>query len=95
MLAPVLKAAGYAVTPVASAEDALALLRSGRRFDVIITDIEMPGMDGFELASAVHAHPAAADVPIIGLSTWCRRRRSSAAGASASTTMSPSSTVRA
>ena len=69
MLAPVLKAAGYAVTPVASAEDALTLLRSGRRFDVIITDIEMPGMDGFELASAVHAHPAAADVPIIGLST--------------------------
>jgi two-component system chemotaxis sensor kinase CheA len=69
MLTPVLKAAGYAVTPVASAQDALALLRSGRSFDVIITDIEMPGMDGFELASAVHAHPGAADVPIIGLST--------------------------
>ena len=69
MLSPVLKAAGYAVTAVASAPDALALLRAGRRFDVIITDIEMPGMDGFELATAVHAHPAAADIPIIGLST--------------------------
>jgi two-component system chemotaxis sensor kinase CheA len=69
MLAPVLKAAGFAVTPVASAQDALALLRSGRRFDVVITDIEMPGMDGFELAAAVRAHPDSADVPVIGLST--------------------------
>jgi two-component system chemotaxis sensor kinase CheA len=25
-------------------------------------------VDGYELASAVHAHPAAADIPIIGLS---------------------------
>ncbi len=69
MLAPVLKAAGFAVTPVASAQDALALLRSGRRFDVVITDIEMPGMDGFELAAAVRANPGSADVPVIGLST--------------------------
>jgi two-component system, chemotaxis family, sensor kinase CheA len=69
MLAPVLKAAGFAVTPSASAQDALALLRGGRRFDVVITDIEMPGMDGFELAAAVRAHPACADVPVIGLST--------------------------
>ncbi len=69
MLAPVLKAAGYAVTPAASAQEALALLNAGRRFDVVITDIEMPGMDGFELATAVHAHPGAAGVPIIGLST--------------------------
>jgi len=69
MLAPVLKAAGYAVTPVGSAQEALDLLRSGRRFDVIITDMEMPGMDGFELVAAVHAHPGAADLPVIGLST--------------------------
>jgi two-component system chemotaxis sensor kinase CheA len=69
MLAPVLKAAGYAVTPVASAQDALAMLGSGRRFDVVITDIEMPGMDGFDLVSAVRALPGNAEVPIIGLST--------------------------
>jgi purine-binding chemotaxis protein CheW len=45
MLAPVLKAAGYAVTTAASASDALALLQRGRRFDVVVTDIVMPGMD--------------------------------------------------
>jgi two-component system, chemotaxis family, sensor kinase CheA len=69
MLAPVLKAAGYAVTTVASAPLALALMESGRRFDVIVTDIEMPEMDGFELASALRANPRIAEVPIIGLSS--------------------------
>ncbi len=69
MLAPVLKAAGYAVTAVASAPDALALLDGGRRFDVVITDLEMPGMDGFELASTLRGNPRTAEVPIIGLST--------------------------
>jgi two-component system chemotaxis sensor kinase CheA len=69
MLVPVLKAAGYAVTAVGSAAEALALLRGGRRFDVAITDLDMPGMDGFEFASAVHAQPATAGMPIIGLSS--------------------------
>ncbi len=69
MLAPVLKAAGYAVTAVASAADALALMEGGRRFDVVITDIEMPGMDGFEFASALRGNPRTAELPIIGLSS--------------------------
>jgi two-component system chemotaxis sensor kinase CheA len=69
MLAPVLKAAGYAVTPVGSALEALDLLRNDQRFHVIVADMEMPGIDGFKLAAAVHGHPGAAEVPIIGLST--------------------------
>jgi two-component system chemotaxis sensor kinase CheA len=69
MLAPVLKAAGYTVVTAASAEDALALVDGGRSFDVVITDIEMPGMDGFDLALALRGNPRTADMPIIGLST--------------------------
>jgi two-component system chemotaxis sensor kinase CheA len=69
MLSPVLKAAGYAVTVAASAPDALALMRDGQSFDIVITDIEMPGMDGFELASAMQGNPRTAEVPIIGLSS--------------------------
>jgi two-component system chemotaxis sensor kinase CheA len=69
MLTPVLKAAGFAVTPAASVEEALKLLSDGRRFDVVVTDIEMPGRDGFELASAVRSNARTADVPIIGLSS--------------------------
>jgi two-component system chemotaxis sensor kinase CheA len=69
MLAPVLKAAGYAVTSVASAPEALALLQAGPRFDIILTDIEMPGMSGFDLASAVRGDPRMSELPIIGLSS--------------------------
>jgi two-component system chemotaxis sensor kinase CheA len=69
MLAPVLKAAGYAATTVAAAEEALTLLRDGAQFDVILTDIEMPGMSGFDLAAAVRGNPRTASLPIIGLSS--------------------------
>jgi two-component system chemotaxis sensor kinase CheA len=69
MLSPVLKAAGYGVTPVASVEDALAWLATGRHVDVVITDIDMPGQDGFALASSLRADPKTAHIPIIGLSS--------------------------
>ncbi len=69
MLTPVLQAAGYAVTEAVSAQDALALLNDGRVFDVAVTDIEMPDMDGFEFAAAVRADARTADLPIIALSS--------------------------
>ena len=69
LLAPLIKAAGYRVVAAASAADALAALKSDTRFDLIVTDIEMPEMDGFALAEAVRAMPAAATVPIIALAT--------------------------
>jgi two-component system, chemotaxis family, sensor kinase CheA len=34
----------------------------------VVTDIEMPGMDGFELAAALRDDPATASVPVIALS---------------------------
>ena len=69
MLTPVLQAAGYAVTAVGSAREALALLEDGRPFDVAVTDIEMPDMDGFEFAEAVRADARHAALPVIALSS--------------------------
>ncbi|HYC17597.1 MAG TPA: hybrid sensor histidine kinase/response regulator [Pseudolabrys sp.] len=69
MLTPVLQAAGYQVTAVGSAQEALALLGDGNRFDVAITDIEMPDMDGFQFAEAVRGDPRSAELPIIALSS--------------------------
>ncbi|MDU6831562.1 MAG: hybrid sensor histidine kinase/response regulator, partial [Bradyrhizobium sp.] len=53
MLAPVLKSAGYKVRTAASAIEGLATLRSGHTFDIVVTDIEMPEMNGFEFAEAI------------------------------------------
>jgi len=64
-----LQAAGYQVTAVGSAQEALALLGDGNLFDVAITDIEMPDMDGFQFAEAVRGDPRTAEIPIIALSS--------------------------
>jgi two-component system chemotaxis sensor kinase CheA len=69
MLAPLLNAAGFSVISAVSAEEALAVLRDGARIDIVITDIEMPGTDGFELTSAVRRDPRTAAIPVIGLSS--------------------------
>ncbi|OAF11943.1 ATPase, partial [Bradyrhizobium centrolobii] len=68
MLAPVLKAAGYRVRTAGGAQEALATLRAGQNFDVVLTDIEMPDMNGFEFAEALRADHNLAGTPIIGLS---------------------------
>ena len=69
MLTPVLQAAGYAVTSTGSAREALAMLQSGRVFDVVVTDIEMPDIDGFGFAEALRADPRTAELPVIALSS--------------------------
>jgi two-component system chemotaxis sensor kinase CheA len=69
MLAPVLKAAGYRVRLATNAEDGLAALRGGHDIDVVLTDIEMPDMNGFEFAEAIRADARLADKPIIALSS--------------------------
>ena len=51
----------------ASAADALAALKSDGRFDLIVTDTDMPEMDGFVLAEAIRAMPGRATLPIIAL----------------------------
>ena len=96
MLAPVLKAAGYRVRVAPNAQEGLAALRSGQSFDVVLTDIEMPDMNGFEFAETIRADQhLSRDADHRACPRWCRRRRSSAAGRPASMTTSPSSTVPA
>jgi two-component system, chemotaxis family, sensor kinase CheA len=69
MLAPVLKAAGYKVRTAPNAQEGLSALRSGQSFDVILTDIEMPDMNGFEFAEVVRADQHLGQMPIIALSS--------------------------
>jgi two-component system chemotaxis sensor kinase CheA len=69
MLSPVLKAAGYRVMTANNASEGLNLLRSGRQFNVVLTDIEMPDMNGFEFAEAIRADQRNHETPIIALSS--------------------------
>jgi len=68
MLSPVLKAAGYKVRTATNAQEGLSALRSGQEFDVILTDIEMPDMNGFEFAETIRADQKLGQTPIIALS---------------------------
>jgi signal transduction histidine kinase len=54
----------YEVVTASSGEDALRRVLNND-FAVILLDISMPGMDGFETAEAIHSHPRSASVPII------------------------------
>jgi two-component system, chemotaxis family, sensor kinase CheA len=66
---PFLSAVGHRVTAVPSAADALDELKRNKNYDLIITDIEMPDMDGFELSRAIRADAAYNDMPIIAFTS--------------------------
>ena len=60
---------GMHPSSVASGEQALALLANGERFDVALLDVQMPGMDGYELAARIRASHDAASLPILVLTS--------------------------
>ena len=68
MLIPALSSAGYHVTAVSDAEEALELRRGGVTFDAIISDVEMPGMNGLDFVRAARAEGSWSTLPIIALS---------------------------
>ena len=71
MLGPVLKAVGYEVTICSSGAEALSVLERDPSYEIVVSDIEMPEMNGFELCEAIRRQPATRDIPIIALSSLC------------------------
>lgn len=67
MTRTVLEANGYAVTTTASVSAAEAWCE-GHTPELIISDVEMPGANGFDFYRSVHTRPAMHDVPFIFLS---------------------------
>ena len=85
MLAVVLTHAGYDVTTAGSAPAALNFARE-RQFDVIISDIGMPDMNGYQLAREVRQLPGYEHTPMVavtGYSMFDDMERSTKAGFSA------------
>ena len=69
LLTPLLTVAGYDVVAVEGGEQALDLCEKGASFDAIISDIEMPGMNGFELAEKIRSDDRWSNTPIVALSS--------------------------
>lgn len=69
MLCPVLTVAGYDVVAVESPIKALELSERGDKFDLIISDIEMPEMNGFDFATKVRSSKEWQDIPMVAMTS--------------------------
>lgn len=65
---PILEDAGYEVLSARDGAEGLALVRE-RRVDLVITDVEMPRMDGYELCRSIKSDPRTAHLPVLISST--------------------------
>ena len=82
MLSVLMTHAGYEVSTASCAHDAVALARE-YHFDIVISDIGMPEMNGYELAEALRSLPGYETVPMVavtGYSMFDDRDRSLNAG---------------
>lgn len=84
-ISSILTKSGYAVEKAANAEEALRKFGGGVKVDLLITDLNMPGMNGIELIKEVRKLPAYKFMPILFLTTESQQSRkleAKAAGAS-------------
>ena len=82
MLSVLMTHAGYEVSTASSAPDAINLARE-HHFEVVISDIGMPEMNGYELAKALRVLPGYENIPMVavtGYSMFDDRNRSLSAG---------------
>jgi two-component system chemotaxis sensor kinase CheA len=61
----ILGAAGYIVETACDGREALDTLRGGGQFELVVTDLQMPRMDGLELLTAIRASGEHAQLPVV------------------------------
>ncbi|MEJ7711362.1 MAG: response regulator [Pyrinomonadaceae bacterium] len=66
MLSFMLRSSGYEVVAFSQPRIALAAARQ-ERFDIVISDIGMPGMNGYDLAVGLRRLPAYSAVPLVAV----------------------------
>jgi CheY-like chemotaxis protein len=69
LLTVLLRHAGFTVVELPDGKEAVQTVRREAP-DVILLDIQMPDMDGYEVAAALKGDPVAASVPIVGVSSF-------------------------
>ena len=79
-----LRSQGYQVREATSAQEAFEILKT-EQFDLIVMDIQLPGMDGLEATTKLKGEPATANIPVIAVTSYAMkgdRERALAAGCS-------------
>lgn len=75
MVSFTIKNCGYTVVEAQDGQDAYTKMSSTGQVSMIITDLNMPNMDGIELIKKVRLHPSYKFVPIIMLTTESQETR--------------------
>jgi len=64
----ILERGGYRVRTASDGAEALALLNE-EPADLVVTDLEMPNLDGFQLVKSIRSHPRITNVPVLIVSS--------------------------
>ena len=67
-----LRSQGYRVSEAATAQEAFAMLKSEQP-DLIVMDIQLPGMDGLEATKKIKAQPATANIPVLAVTSYAMK----------------------
>ena len=65
---------GATIVHAATGKDALEALKGKMVFDVILLDLSLPDIDGFDLLSQIKGIPALADIPVIVISNFAEEK---------------------
>ncbi len=63
---------GYEIDKANNAEEALALIGK-TQFDLVLMDIELPGMDGLTLTRLIKGNPATQDLTVVALTAFAMK----------------------
>jgi CheY-like chemotaxis protein len=66
-LSAVLKAKGLSVVSASSAREGIELLQKNRGIKLVLLDMMMPDMDGYEALRVIRGHEGLANVPVIAV----------------------------
>ena len=67
-----LRSRGYEVTEAATGPEAFQILEK-QRPDLIVMDIQLPGMDGLEVTKKLKEQPATTDIPVIAVTSYAMK----------------------